>query len=665
MNLFHRIVLFLLLNLFQVTLFAEDTEKIKALRALAQNTKDSVKLAHVLTNLGWEIGFYDLRDGLKYCEEGLRLAEKYKDTLQMAQSSDAVGAFYSDMGYAERAVEFHLKAIRLYAFLPDAKIGLGNAYLNIARVYNSMGDYEKTIEYDLQALPLFKQKSYYKGLATLYGNLGLVYSLKLDIDSAIHYYTKSLALNTNLKDSINIARLYFQLGYMWHRKKLESRADEYIQRSIAILLRNNSEYNLISAYAALGDTKKEQGKIDEAIDAYRKSLVYALKSGQATDIKGNYFELYQLYEKKGDTEQAYFYFKLYVRYKDTVMSEDNLNKIKLTEAKYENKNKQKEIERLQLETRNKQLEAEKQKWLRNAFVFMLLLAVLSVIILNKQSQERRKNNLILEKKNKLISEQNKDITDSINYAQKIQQALLPSSESIRNLFPNSFIFFQPRNVVSGDFYWASAHKDSAIIAAVDCTGHGVPGAFMSMIGNTLLNQIVNESEIIRPAEILFHLCDEVIKSLKQTGASGESRDGMDIALCTLKPLSKTAENRNYLLEFSGANNPLIVIKQGVLTEYKGDKQPIGIYSGTPKPFSSLSLELESGDLIYLYSDGYADQFGGPQNKKFKYSQLKELLVTIAKLPMHDQCERLKTQFENWKANNEQVDDVLVIGIKIG
>lgn len=635
------------------------------LRELVKHTKDSAQLAKVLTSLGWEIGFYDLREGLKYCEEGLRLAEKYNDTLQIAKSSDALGAFYSDMGYAEKAVEFHQKAIRIYSLKPEAKIGLGNAYLNIARVYNSMGDYDKTIEYDLLALPLFKQKSYYPGLAILYGNLGLVFSLKLEFDSAIHYYTKSLALNNSLKDSVNIARLYFQLGYMWHKKKLESRADEYIQRSIQILLRNNSDYQLISAYAALGDTKKEQGKSDEAIEAYRKSLIYALKSGQAPDIKANYFELYQLFEKKGDIEQAYYYFKLYVRYKDTVMSEDNLNKIRLTEAKYENKNKQKEIEQLQLESRNKELENEKQRWLRNAFVFMLALAVVSVIILNKQNRERRKNNLLLERKNKQISEQNKDITDSINYAQKIQQALLPSAEAIQNLFPQSFIFFQPRNIVSGDFYWASMQKNTSIIAAVDCTGHGVPGAFMSMIGNTLLNQIVNERELVRPSEILFQLRDEVIKSLKQTGATGESRDGMDIALCSIKPLSKESQNAHFLVEFSGANNPLIVIQQGELKEYKGDKQPIGIYSGEPKPFSQVSLELKKGDLIYLYSDGYADQFGGPQNKKFKYAQLKELLTTIAKLPMPAQHQKLKSKFDDWKANNEQVDDVLVIGIKLG
>ena len=646
---------FLFLFFSQFNLLAEDTEKITRLRKLAITTKDSVKLIEVLSSLGWELGFEDLKEGLSYTEEALRLALKYKNRPMEAKIYDAMGTFYHDMGLAEKAVEFHQKGIALYKQLPNSQIGLGNAYLNIARVYNSTGDYAKTLEYNFMALELFREKSYTDGLPKLYNNIGLTYSLMENYDSAIYYNNKSLWLNIEAKDSVNMGRLYAQMGYLYHKKKLEKQANEFLKKGVEILLRNRNSFQLISAYAAVGDVRRENGQWDEAIDAYRSSLQYALELRQVPDLKENYMELYKLYEKKNDIEQAYYYYKLFVQYKDNVMSEENLNNIRLTEAKYENKNKQKEIERLQLETRNKELETDKQKWIRNAFVIMLLLAIGSVVVLNKQNQERRKNNFLLEKKNQLISEQNKDITDSINYAQKIQQALLPSDESVKNLFPQSFIFFQPRNVVSGDFYWASSQNNKSIIAAVDCTGHGVPGAFMSMIGNSLLNQIVNEQGFTQPNEILFHLREEVIKALKQTGAMGESRDGMDIALLSME---------NNKLEFAGANNPLIHIRNGNLTEYKGDKQPIGIYEGTPKPFANITLEVQTGDSVYLYTDGYADQFGGHQNKKFKYSQLKELLTTIAELPIEKQKEKLKINFEAWKANNEQVDDVLVIGIKI-
>ncbi|MBK9672092.1 MAG: tetratricopeptide repeat protein [Bacteroidetes bacterium] len=640
--------------LFPYCLLADDTELIKQLRKKASTTKDSVELIKVLSSLGWELGFEDLKEGLQITEEALRLALKYKDKPMEAKIYDAIGTFYHDMGDAEKAVEFHKKGIQLYLQLPKSEIGLGNAYLNIARVFVSTGDYVTALEYDLAALKLYKAVSYNSGMPKLYNNIGLVYMLNENYDSSIYYNNKSLWLNLANKDSVNIGRLYTQLGYLYHKKGLKKQADELVQKGVAILERNKNTFQLISAYASLGDLERERGNVDAAIDAYRKSLQYSLELKQLPDIKENYFELYKLYEKKDDIDQAYYYYKLFVRYKDDVMSEQNLNTIRLTEAKFENKNKQKEIEKLKLETRNRELETEKQRWIRNAFIIMLLLAVASVVVLNKQNQERQKINAVLETKNKKISEQNKDITDSIHYAQRIQRAILPSDEYVRELFPSSFIFFQPRDVVSGDFYWTSKHKNTSIIAVVDCTGHGVPGAFMSMIGNSLLNQIVNEQGITKPAEILFKLREEVIKALKQTGAIGESRDGMDIAICCIE---------NKKLQFAGANNPLIFIRNNQLTEYKGDKQPIGIYSGTPKPFTNHEIDLQTGDCIYLYSDGYADQFGGHQNKKFKYAQLKELLTTIVQLPMERQREKLQLNFEAWKSDNEQVDDVLVIGIR--
>ncbi len=664
MNFLRRKIIFLLLINLGFSCYAEDTKDIIMLRKLAATTSDSVKLIKIYSALGWELGFEDLKEGLTYTEEALRLAIKYKDRPMEAQIYDAIGTFYHDMGDAERAVEIHNKAIELFKQLPGTETGLGNAYLNIARVFNSTGDYRRTLQYNFMALKLFKDKSYTEGMPKLYNNIGLTYSLMENYDSAIYYNNKSLWLNLAAKDSVNIGRLYAQMGYLYHKKNMERRADEFLTKGINILLRNKNTFQLISAYAAVGDVRRENGQLDEAIEAYRNSLQHALALRQVPDLKENYMELYKLFEKKGDIEQAYYYYKLYVQYKDDVMSEENLNHIRLTEAKFENKNKQKEIERLQLETKNKELENDKQRWIRNAFVIMLLLAIGSVFALNRQNRERQRNNYLLEKKNQQISEQNKDITDSINYAQKIQQALLPSKEYIHSLFPESFILFQPRNVVSGDFYWASSQGNKSIIAAVDCTGHGVPGAFMSMIGNSLLNQIVNEQNFTQPGEILFHLREEVIKALKQTGADGESRDGMDISLCTLGMEVNPKGEKKYILEFAGANNPLIHIRKGKLTEYKGDKQPIGIYAGTPTPFQNKKIDVEKGDSVYLYTDGYADQFGGYQNKKFKYAQLKELLVTIAELPVADQEEKLRINFDAWKANNEQVDDVLVIGIKI-
>jgi ligand-binding sensor domain-containing protein/serine phosphatase RsbU (regulator of sigma subunit) len=251
----------------------------------------------------------------------------------------------------------------------------------------------------------------------------------------------------------------------------------------------------------------------------------------------------------------------------------------------------------------------------------------------------------------------KDIKDSINYAKRIQQAILPLESEIRKDLPDHFILFKPRDVVSGDFYWFNKKNEKLYIAACDCTGHGVPGAFMSIIGNSLLNEIAHEASITEPAQILNMLRDKIIFSLKQHSGEMESKDGMDMMLCCI-------DKKNGKLSFAGANNPLYVIRKGEFKEYKSNKQPIGVYGDVLKPFTNQEIDILPGDLIYLFSDGYPDQFGGPLGKKFLYTRFKELLVSISSRSMDQQHADLERSFWDWKMEHEQVDDVLVIGIKI-
>lgn len=273
------------------------------------------------------------------------------------------------------------------------------------------------------------------------------------------------------------------------------------------------------------------------------------------------------------------------------------------------------------------------------------------------------SNKILATQKDIIEEKNKDITDSINYAKKIQEAILPHFELKEKLFPESFILFQPRDIVSGDFYWFNEKNGKKIIAAVDCTGHGVPGAFMSMIGNAFLNQIVNEKGITEPARILNELRELIIAALKQKGTSGENQDGMDISLIAF-------DEKTGLAEFAGANNPLWMIKRQLneslpeITEIKGDKQPIGIYSGNAKPFTNNIVPIEKGDTIYIFTDGYADQMGGTTGKKYKYKTFKELILSIYKLPMKEQERLTRQNINEWKGLFDQTDDILVIGIRV-
>ncbi|MCK4662639.1 MAG: SpoIIE family protein phosphatase [Bacteroidales bacterium] len=256
-----------------------------------------------------------------------------------------------------------------------------------------------------------------------------------------------------------------------------------------------------------------------------------------------------------------------------------------------------------------------------------------------------------------ISSQKEEIIDSIIYAKRIQNALFPSKEIMLNIIPEYFILDLPQGIVSGDFYWVSKLKDKIIIAVADCTGHGVPGAFMSMLGVTFLNKIVNEKNITKPNEILDRLRNNVITSLHQTGEIGEANDGMDIALITI-------DKKNNSLEYAGANNSAYLFRNNELTEIFADKMPIGIYSEIETPFSCQKMSIQTGDIIYLFTDGYTDQFGGSKGKKFLYKNFRILLKEIHNLPMNEQETRLFKTHRKWKENNEQVDDILIMGIKI-
>ena len=261
-------------------------------------------------------------------------------------------------------------------------------------------------------------------------------------------------------------------------------------------------------------------------------------------------------------------------------------------------------------------------------------------------------------KNNELDEKNKEITASIRYAKRIQDAILPPDDFVRTCLPKTFVLYKPKDIVSGDFYWVSDKKDKVLFAAVDCTGHGVPGAFMSIVGHNLLEQIVTEHELTQPAAILDELNKSVSDTLRQSKVDESVKDGMDITLCCF---DRTTNE----IHFAGAFNPLFLIRNKELTEIKGDKFPIGnLKIGEQKKFTNHTIQLQKGDTIYIFSDGYADQFGGPFGKKFKYKAFKQLLIDIQPLNMEEQQNALNKNIEEWKGNMEQVDDILIIGTRL-
>lgn len=291
----------------------------------------------------------------------------------------------------------------------------------------------------------------------------------------------------------------------------------------------------------------------------------------------------------------------------------------------------------------------------------------AIVIYARDIRERLRLEAEVKEQSNIIEQKNKDITDSITYAKRIQEAILPTEAEMKEFFPDHFVLYLPKDIVSGDFYWCTGvttTPDSgnarrlSVIAAVDCTGHGVPGAFMSIVGYTILNQTIREKNVNSSGEALDYLNREVIKTLKQKADDDWSvKDGMDLGLAAVDWTSME-------VEFAGANNPLYHIRNGVLTEVNGNKQPIGAYTLELKKFDNNRIKLEKGDMVYLLTDGYADQFGGEKGKKFRYKQLKELLCRISALPVEEQRRELHDTFFRWKGTHDQTDDVCIIGVRI-
>ncbi|MCF8296454.1 MAG: YfiR/HmsC family protein [Saprospiraceae bacterium] len=323
------------------------------------------------------------------------------------------------------------------------------------------------------------------------------------------------------------------------------------------------------------------------------------------------------------------------------------------------------------------VQLEKQKLIMYFFVVLFFLVSGLGYFIYRSYKIKKEANILLEIKNRRInkqkeeieiqrdnisdqyeriSAQKKQITDSIYYAQRIQRAILPNLEDFDEALDNFFILYKPKDIVSGDFYWETKHDDNIVVVAADCTGHGVPGAFMSMLGMTFLNDIVNREGIIKPSEILNLLRNNIIDSLHQSGENQMLYDGMDIAVCTIN--SKTN-----IIQFAGANNPMFIIRNKELIQFKGDNMPVAIHDNMVS-FTNKEFQLKKNDCIYIFSDGYVDQFGGVQGKKFLRKRLKNTLIDLHSLSMANQKEKLDLIFEEWKNTHEQIDDVLIIGIKI-
>lgn len=618
--------------------------------SLCSAQHDSSAMVVVLNNMAYnKVLNQKYNEAADLFRQSLQLATTYrKENVPAIVANMAV--CYQNMRNYSTAIALLNQAMETPAVRknPHAKALLGNmlatTYLYKNDLYNAGESSRRSIEDAKEANDMdILQKCYY--------TYSLILKAGNDYIAALDYYEKHLAL----KDSLDLRAEV-------NRQKEEQflmEADR-TDKDLWLRISNEDRQDL-----ELRQMRLESEKRQKELDLLKKERELE------TSEKQRILQAMILNQQRHEAE-------LRNREMKTLQQEKDIQELRLQQQEADKKRQEQEIRILQVE-KEKQALAKKR-----AIGMTILSVIIAISILAGLIVMRRKNRTLawqkkqIEEKNEeleqmnqeilaqtdqilkqkqIIEEKNKAITDSILYARHIQSAVLPPEEEIIRFFSEGFVLFLPRDIVSGDFFWGIRRGHSVVIAAADCTGHGVPGAFMSMMGLTFLYDIVGAMPELNAAEILNQLRSNVIRALHHKGKTEETRDGMDISLCIINPLNNT-------LQYAGANNPLYLVRNGNLTILKPDKMPIGMHFDNSIPFTNQTIEIGENDRVYMFSDGYADQFGGPNNKKFKYSSLQKLLLKIHALPMQEQSKILLDNFNTWKGDNAQIDDILIIGFRI-
>jgi serine phosphatase RsbU (regulator of sigma subunit) len=604
-------------------------------------------------------------------EEALKFSIELKNDSLEYESRFNKAVANAFLGYLNLALEdFILNKALAQKINDPAKIieslnAIGNVYKDIER-------YDMALKTYSEALEICKTSNNVVKYCLVESNIAIMLNQTRAIDSSIvHCYRILKLLNTGKDHDANFtANIYSTLLNNYIDKKNIDSVNKYakltldVQKAIDKLGYAGNLYNLGTFYFKMKDyAAAERYHLEAAaVKADNLELNIEIKKALA-DMS---------YELKNYKQAAISYWEC-IGLKDSLAKIQTVDKLSEMEVKYETGKKEEELKRLGAEKEVTDLKAKQSRlWLIASSVGILFVLTVA-FILYRQNKNRQAANKLLQHQNDEIVHQKKEITDSINYAKRIQLAILPPDKMVKRLLPNAFVLYKPKDVVSGDFYWMEEKNGMVMFAAVDCTGHGVPGAMMSVVGLNLLNQAVKEKGLTTPSEILQHLDKGVTDTLRQSGNTDSIKDGMDLSLCTYNP--KTLE-----LQYAGAFNNLWLVRKNIsssyipatknevffeehLLEIKADKFPIGSnLDGVADNYTNWKLQLQKGDCIYLYSDGFADQFGGPKGKKFKYNALKKFLVSVHHLPAHEQREKLLSAFESWKGHLEQVDDILVLGV---
>lgn len=643
---------------------AQNPELILELKNEIANTKDDTTKVKRLVNLSNNLSNADFKNAIQYANDALELASKINYVKGKSKAYNSLADAYWFHSDYEKAQQYYFKAYRINDSLHDQKAVAFSLY-NIGWILCIQQHNYESDKYLYQSLQIYQSIRDTNGLLSIYNALASYYVdrsindtiTKQYFDSAIVYFNKGINYAKQSKSFTNLGKFYGNMGDLFYQQKDYNSAMYYNTKSLEIHQKIQDSSSIIISLLNIGLCEMQTNHVNEAMTKFRVTYSFT-KRHDIKDIR--IIALHSLAQsnyKLGKYKEGFDAYQEYVDLKEKIDKEAYSTSISDLQSTYSLEKSEANVEKLKQANEIQELKNKKNTYFIIGLLVVALIVILVAGLLFKQNKQKQLTNIQLKEQNHVIAEKKQEIDNSIQYAKGIQQAILPDISELTNQFKESFVYYKPKDVVSGDFYWFSKVQDNFYCIAADCTGHGVPGALMSIIGIDKIVQAVFEKKIEHPGKILSYLNQQIKKVLKQHSDESKQMDGMDIAL--LKFNNDFSE-----LEFSGANRPLFLIREGTLIEYKADKTAIAGFTADNQEFSSTKIKLQKNDALFIFTDGYADQFGGDAGKKFMSKNLKDLLISISHLSCIEQKQKIEIAFNDWKKSYEQVDDVLIIGMKI-
>lgn len=612
------------------------------------------------------IGFYhwqvsgNMHQALEFFKLSLKFRQQAQDKAGQAESLNNIAELYRVQGNINKALDAFRESMKIREEINDVE-GIIVGLNNISLIYVQQAEYDLALENYFKAKEMADASNDITNAAHILHNIGYLYQTMGDTSKVIEYELKSLELFKKLNYLSGIALIYNDLGAYYQKAGQSNKAMEYYKMSYEHWRKAGNKADAIITLVNIGNIHNAKNNLDSALTYGLQSLEFAKASGSPDNIKRASQLLYDVYKKKGVYEKALEMHELILVMSDSLLNLETRKATYRQQVKYEF-DKAEAVQRA--EHASELALAEESKKIRSIIAYTAVGGALLLFIFLAFSIQRlkitREQKLIIENQKKHAEDRNQYISDSIDYAKRIQDSILPSIKELKQYFTDHFILFKPKDVVSGDFYWFSVlpgKPDQAILVVADCTGHGVPGALMSMIGHTLLNEIIIEKNIHSPSRILEQLHTGVTNALHLE--SGNQKDGMDAGVLYI-------DKRSGSIKFSGAKHSLLYIQNDKIIELKGSGFSVG-YSplGTLPEFIELDLNPYPSGFMYLCSDGFQDQTSDNQKGRFLKRNLRELLQAHSQKPGKEQKNVLENEFKNWKGSKTQLDDVLVMGVKLG